>query len=134
MWNHRLTYQDDAGEVEAHHLIEQLLGQLAELGAFDEPTRVVDQNVDAPVAERQGFLREPLDLGLLGHVGPHDGRASSERLHRARGVGRRGFAALIVDDDVGALLGQGQADSAADIAATTRNQRRFSGDVEEHFE
>jgi hypothetical protein len=67
--NDGLANQNDAREVEAHDLIEQLFRELSQLGALDQAACVVDQDVDAAVAESQRFLREAFDLGLFGDVG-----------------------------------------------------------------
>src|SRR5829696_5015786 len=57
----RFRAEEDRLQVDAHDAVPEVLSHLGEVAAFDQGARVVDQDVEAPVAVLD-LARHPLDL------------------------------------------------------------------------
>ncbi len=128
--NARLRTDEGAADVDAEHEIEALHRRGERAGERDR-ARIVDECIDA--AERVGnAFRSSSDRGLVAHVelqrqrpatGGFDflGDAVDGACQPGMGVG-----GLAGDHDVGAVARAAQRDLAADAAARTGDENRFS--------
>src|SRR5215217_8928399 len=72
----RLRAEVDRLQVHANDAVPEVLGHLREAAAFDQGPRVVDQDVEAPVAVLD-LVRHPLDLTGVRHVAPDEHRIAA---------------------------------------------------------
>ena len=126
------TAEEHAVQVHAHDLIERLAGHVRKLlPVRDAGVGAEDVQPPEPV---DGLGHETFAVGRVGRVGVDERRSASSGLDLGDAIGRLALVRDVADDDVGAAVGEGGGDSAADraIARGARDDRDLALELRGH--